>query len=100
MGCFGTYLAQEVTIAMTPMLLALLFLIAALVLIVRATRAGHGRLLFWLLWTCFGLSPVFLAPNDLRWLGTLAAWIYAIGVVGLPVWYLAHPCRPRERGAP
>ncbi len=80
---------------------ALLFgMMVSLWLIARATRAGYGRFVFWLLWSCFGLAPVFLMPGSSWQPSRVLAWVYAGGMVGLPAWWVAYNGALASRGGP
>ncbi len=81
---------------MIGLVLILLCVICFGVMFRRSVVAGHGKLLFWLLWMCFGIFPVVWLGPELRIVAQGWAWLWVAGVIGLPIFWFVRWSQRRE----
>jgi hypothetical protein len=81
---------------MTPLAVVLIGLIAFCWLFIRSVKAGHGRLLFWLLYFIGGTCVVIALPTPPTLVEKVIVNAWAYSVLLLPLWWFIQWLRPRR----
>lgn len=82
------------------LILVLVVVVAFSFMFSRSVSAGHGKLLFWLVWFICGLCGLLALPNEYRPVAQVMSWVWAAGWLGLPLYWFGQKIYRQRRRTP